>query len=853
MKPVELIFQAIGPYPKKVSIPFYKLQNNGLYLISGVTGSGKTTIFDCICFALFNSTSGSFKDNNFLRSHFAKDDVESFVELTFEHKNQIYKIQRTPPFERKKLKGEGTIKEKGKAQLTLPNSKLIIGTKEVDEYIIELLGLDLAQFSQIALLAQGEFLKLLNTDSQKRGEIFRNIFKTQDYSTLQLKIKDELINYKNDWQDYKKAILQYICQIETDDDFLKEQIQTCINNDSFALMDVFLQKLNSQNDLDKKQNKELSEQINKNQTEINSLNLIIEKINQKISLNIEMETVSNELMQEAEISKEIQKQYLEIENKEQQKEDLKNRLSKTELDYKNAITVLDLEKVLEQRKTAKQEFEGALVRIEDNIINLKYSYFAILNEQLQKLQDKLDKKQVLFEALKDEYNNANNRYIENYNLFLSMQAGILAKELKQNSPCPVCGSIEHPNIAKVVDKNIDKNFVDNLKEMSDKAQNDLNQVSADCADLKNLITSKEKDIEEFKKRFQIEDNFDFEKVNVFDFELDLVSLDNLQKEKLEAILKIENEIVEIVSKIELLSKNLNEADIDLIIKEQTQLNKEIEELSNQINNIKENFEKQSILISALKSKKELLLKQIQNINDISIKDKDDIIAKINELSGKNDIINDDLKKVFSRFDLNTKLFEQISKKYDEFVEIEKKYSTYKTLNDLACGNLRGKPRIAFEQYIQGYYLDLVLNEANKRFKIMTNGQFQLLRKKDTDSLVSKTGLDIEVMDFHTFKKRSVKSLSGGESFKAALSLALGLSDCVSNLSGVIDIDSLFIDEGFGSLDEDSLDLAMEVIVELGLTNRLVGIISHVKELRNKIQNQIISTKSQAGSTIEIIF
>ena len=189
----------------------------------------------------------------------------------------------------------------------------------------------------------------------------------------------------------------------------------------------------------------------------------------------------------------------------------------------------------------------------------------------------------------------------------------------------------------------------------------------------------------------------------------------------------------------------------------------------------------------------------------------------------------------------------------EFKILDEKYPHYKILSDLANGSLNGKPKIAFEQYIQAYYLDLIIFEANKRLKILTKNQFQLLRKKDSFSKQSKTGLDIEVMDFHTFKTRSTKTLSGGESFKAALCLALGLSDVVSYFSGAVNIDSLFIDEGFGSLDLESLELALDVIFSLSESGRLIGVISHVEELKNRIENKIIVHKSDIGSSLEINF
>ena len=187
----------------------------------------------------------------------------------------------------------------------------------------------------------------------------------------------------------------------------------------------------------------------------------------------------------------------------------------------------------------------------------------------------------------------------------------------------------------------------------------------------------------------------------------------------------------------------------------------------------------------------------------------------------------------------------------EYRELEEKYRYVSIINKTANGSIPGKERISLEQYVQSAYFEFIIDEANKRFMKMTNNQFELFRQEKASNLRSQSGLDLEVLDNYTGTKRSVKTLSGGESFKASLSLALGLSDVTQAKSGVVAIEAMFIDEGFGTLDEKSLDQAMRTLMELADNDRLVGIISHVPELKTLIDQKIIVNKTEKGSNVSL--
>ncbi len=329
MRPLRLIMQAFGPFKDKIEIPFENLGISNIYLISGVTGSGKTTIFDAICYALFNTSSGENRGTSTLKSHFSDDKTQSFVEFSFLFNNEKYTIIRYPSFERKKSRGEGVILEQPKAQIHLPNGKIIEKVKEVDEYIIELLGINSSQFTQIALLAQGEFLKLLNTDTQNRAEIFRNIFKTWDFARFSDKLKNKMVEFKNEHANLQNSILQYINDTITKDEALLSLKENYIKNHCFNNLDDFCTLLENQNKLDnkalltlKKETENLEKEIKTNQEEF-----------LKIQNKLTLETQLNSTKEKIKISKEeflqIEKEYKNINSKKTQLENLAIEINKT--------------------------------------------------------------------------------------------------------------------------------------------------------------------------------------------------------------------------------------------------------------------------------------------------------------------------------------------------------------------------------------------------------------------------------------------------------------------------------------------------------------------------------------------
>ena len=823
MRPIKLTLQAFGAYPDKIEIPFENLGINNIYLIHGMTGSGKTTIFDAISYALFSLPSGQYRKNQNLRSHFASDDKETYVQFDFLYKGEKYRVFRDIKINKGKIKTSAII--------TLPNSKTVIGNKEVDNFIVDLLGINASQFSQIALLAQGEFMKLLNSDTKTRSEIFRNIFKTSDYKVFQEKLKSAAAFYRKSYDEIKNSIIQYCSQVDSKNEKTKSYIENYSSSNSIVEFDEFLKLLKEENKEDNKNladlkivldklNKDIIEQEKTLQIAINKQNLFLEK--EDLIKKLDVQKISFE---------KIKVEYQELDKKEKEEKELILKIEKSKQDYENSILIKELEEKNKSYLKNICEIEKKLKENEEKILNFKNDYLKFISNEYFNFVELLEKSQNEFLKLKDDYNEFNNIYVLAYNNYISSQAGVLAKTLKENSPCPVCGSKVHPNIAKLSDEVISKEELDLKKENLDKLSEILAEKSKNCS---LLNEKKEQKLLEFKnesKRLKIK-----------------IELDKYNVLKLDYLSEIEKNN----AKIKTLNQNLNYSNINQILEIYETLKTQKEAISAEIKQIKELYQKENELFASLKSKLELIEKQIDEISKIDSLEIDElktIIIKYNtEKEEKTSIFNSLNAKLLN----NEKLFNNLVQAYKKYLETEKNYLEHDILSKCANGDISGRPKIEFEQYIQGYYLDMVLFEANKRLNVMTKNRYRLLRKKDFTSIQSKESLELEVMDFHTFKKRSTKTLSGGESFMAALSLALGLSDCISAYSNV-SIDALFIDEGFGSLDSETLQTALDVIIELTSSNKLVGIISHVDDLKTRIQNRILTTKTDFGSQVQLSF
>lgn len=887
MKPLKIKISAFGPYKNCIDIDFEKLGESGIFLITGDTGAGKTTIFDSISFALFGEVSGSNRPVPSVRSDFADNDTETFVELEFTHKNKKYKIRRNPAYERTKKRGEGTTKTSADASLEY-DDKVISGTKNVDIKIEEILGINSKQFKQISMLAQGEFLKILFAESKDRTEIFRRIFDTDIYNQIAKRLADKTRIAKAELEQLKDYFA-----INSSNIVWKDGIQSVQPKDVNELfIQEILEKLQQEIKINSEQFEKCQEQISKQSDENSKMEKEItaqKDKNDKIDRCQKLQEEQKVLQEKQEDIKQkeilIQKSQ-EIINKILPKEDKKKELEK-EISQKQKV-LQDISEKIELGKKKEEKFKQILELIE--IIKVQFQKYSELKDGKTELEDKIKKLQVIIkeqenkkiasenaQKLEAEWEKLSTEVLEKEKEFFKEQAGILAEKLKENEPCPVCGSLHHPNLAIKSTSVLTKEELDNLKEKEEKSRKTLtdatNKVTEINSKIETLIKEfgEKPDVELYNKKYaeiseelekaynQLNDNYKkimLKDIVIESFEYDIFKekiTNKISKER-EEFLKLQTQQEENKKQIDELLQKKEKAQNDyqntlkeLGFENEEQYKKSV--LNNlQIEIFSKEIEKYKTDVTINATKLEEIQKEIKGFEKV------DLTAKIQEFNNKKQELENMRKQQMEYhriFENNNRILVDLqtnSKKLDSKI---KEFTMVEDLSKIANGTVYGKRRIEFEQFVQASYFDMVIIEANKRLLKMTDNRFLLVRKESSERVSDKIGLELEVIDNYNGKRRDVKSLSGGEAFKAALSLALGLSDVIQSYSGGIVVDTMFIDEGFGSLDTESREQAINTLNQLTDNHKLIGIISHVTELKERIDKKIIVTKSTEGSKITI--
>ena len=887
MKPLKIKISAFGPYKNCIDIDFEKLGESGIFLITGDTGAGKTTIFDSISFALFGEVSGSNRPVPSVRSDFADNDTETFVELEFTHKNKKYKIRRNPAYERTKKRGEGTTKTSADASLEY-DDKVISGTKNVDIKIEEILGINSKQFKQISMLAQGEFLKILFAESKDRTEIFRRIFDTDIYNQIAKRLADKTRIAKAELEQLKDYFA-----INSSNIVWKDGIQSVQPKDVNELfIQEILEKLQQEIKINSEQFEKCQEQISKQSDENSKMEKEImaqKDKNDKIDRCQKLQEEQKVLQEKQEDIKQkeilIQKSQ-EIINKILPKEDKKKELEK-EISQKQKV-LQDISEKIELGKKKEEKFKQILELIE--IIKVQFQKYSELKDGKTELEDKIKKLQVIIkeqenkkiasenaQKLEAEWEKLSTEVLEKEKEFFREQAGILAEKLKENEPCPVCGSLHHPNLAIKSKSVLTKEELDNLKEKEEKSRKILtdatNKVTEINSKIETLIKEfgEKPDVELYNKKYaeiseklekaynQLNDNYKqimLKDIVIESFEYDIFKekiTNKISKER-EEFLKLQTQQEENKKQIDELLQKQEKAQNDyqntlkeLGFENEEQYKKSV--LNNsQIEIFSKEIEKYKTDVTINATKLEEIQKEIKGFEKV------DLTAKIQEFNNKKQELENMRKQQMEYhriFENNNRILVDLqtnSKKLDSKI---KEFTMVEDLSKIANGTVYGKRRIEFEQFVQASYFDMVIIEANKRLLKMTDNRFLLVRKESSERVSDKIGLELEVIDNYNGKRRDVKSLSGGEAFKAALSLALGLSDVIQSYSGGIVVDTMFIDEGFGSLDTESREQAINTLNQLTDNHKLIGIISHVTELKERIDKKIIVTKSTEGSKITI--
>lgn len=924
MKPLKLTMSAFGSYAGKNVIDFTG-QQQGIFLITGDTGAGKTTIFDAITYALYNQTSGGERNGNMMRSQYAKPETETYVELEFLYRGQTYCVRRNPDYKITKTLKNGKIREQKvphSVELTLPDGTVFPEKKNAtDAKIIEILGLTADQFSQIVMIAQGDFLKLLYTKSDERKMIFSKLFRTDIYWKIQENLRRKSMEMDERIQENDRAFEQEKSRIiplpESEELPLDELVERLRERLKDALKEQNFRRANVE---------ELNKKITKYE-EINKLFVSLEKIRQtgkelearQVESKERRQQIENALKADKVLVAEQQnlRQQQEVEqsaqaiakmeetlaNDQEMFETLKTQLQEVEAKQKREAAdiqkkMLALEQsfpsyeALQNARSEEQQAKKAWEDIEktsEESFHKKEAEIAALKEQQKRQEQAVEKAKKNWEQTALGASESAKHYEHMYEAFLKEQAGILAENLSAGCPCPVCGSTIHPDPAKLSDHAVTELEVEQAKKTRAAAEEkrDLAYAAfeAEKTEKQKLVQAVEKEEADFvlaqtiakQQRKEAEQNYvSLQKIaEQIREKLVYPSLAEAKKQYVamqKALEAAEQEIERKRQKVSELAEAMNTLKGQRLAEEENQKSakklavkteKEYAKLLEKSGFVSEETYHLAILPERNRLKLEREEKEYES-QCLKQQSEQKLLEK--QVSGKTYTdtteLNEQLKaekqalkeaektymEMHTAYENDRSVLQNCAVYLEKGKKLESEDQVIKSLSKTANGRLSGSAKIDFETYIQRQYFKQIIHEANKRLLTMSNHQF-ILKLKEEANTGRKTneGLDLSVYSLVTDSERDVKTLSGGESFLAALAMALGLSDIVERSAGAIHPDMMFIDEGFGSLDAQSRQQAIEVLAELAGDSRMVGIISHVTELKEQIDRKLVVSRTDKGS------
>lgn len=968
MRPTKLILSAFGPYAGEVQLDMEALGDRGIYLITGDTGAGKTTIFDAIAFALYGSASGENRRPRMLRSKYAEARTKTFVEMEFVYNEKMYRLRRNPEYVRAKQKGTGETKEKPDAQLHMPDGGLVTGDRAVTAAVEELIGLNREQFSQIAMLAQGSFSRLLSGKTEDRGAIFREIFGTRPYQVFQERVKEKARALYGRYQEGKNSILQYSAGVSAGEPGGERasRWEEVKGEPGEAMLEILDQLI-----------KEDEEQASRADRELERLRQEIQALGEQAGSLAAVRKTKAELEQARVVlalkepqARAAEAAYEKEKTRQEGNHELVREISRLEEDLRlfgqyEALANQTRDSARAERAFAEQaerarlegeekrsQWETARKRLEAmDGLEGEFQKAGHAAEQLGENRERMARysrtigeyereRQKLVKARADygraagAYEEAEQAYGRMYRAFLDNQAGILAAELAQGKPCPVCGSLEHPRPAHLFRGDaVSKEALDEAAAARDRAQRAASQASTLAGGLAGGLDARyqtmrgeiEREIGGWKASWRerlleaeagassdgtdeplstgreqfltvwkellgkietaLADRETAARQEKTRLEKELAQKEALKKQGqvLEAAVRaleikrqeaeggrirentrqaaLGEQMGEMKNRLpaggrEETAARIHEKQADLKAREKAlreaeekslALSRETVELAARVRTLEKQLDAAAGSVGHVPE-----LSDRQALSGMSREELDSCLARLGERQKEAEadlaVCEKKSSAVHHRLETNRSARRNIRAKEQEMEKVGKEWTWVKALSDTVSGEVGKKERITFEAYAQMAYFERIIARANTRFMVMSAGRYELKRCMEEDNR-GKSGLGLSVIDHYNGSERSVKTLSGGESFMASLSLALGLSDEIQAFAGGIRLDAMFVDEGFGSLDEEALDLAVQALGGLAEGRRLVGIISHVQELKGRIDRQIVVTKDGRGGSL----
>ena len=920
MRPLTLTLSAFGPYAGQITLALEQLGKNGLYLIRGDTGAGKTSIFDAIAFALYGEASGDQREAAMFRSQYAAPDTPTFVELTFESAGKTYRVRRVPEYTRPAKRGGGVTLQRAEAELTMPDGRVVTRVKEVGQAVREIVGVDREQFAQIAMIAQGDFLKLLVASTEERMRIFRQIFHTGRYQKLQAALKDQLAALSRARDKLRDGLMQAVGSARYPADsalgqrLADAQAGRLLLQETAALLDEIVRQDSAEQEAGRRALERLDKQIGQAARTLGQARELAAARTQLRDAQAKRQAIQQEMEKAGAARAALAARKPEREALAQQAvalaEEVRRHEACSRLDQAleaaqkrytagcaaQAACAKQLTDLADQQAAARAGQE----RLADSAIRAekqRAEHAALLEEQrafngLSRDLDAVAASARQYARVQKDYlaaaqsaEAAQGRYQQMNRAFLDEQAGILALGLQDGAPCPVCGACSHPRPAQVTLGAPREADLEQAKQQAAAAQAEAGRLSAEAGQLRGALEARRAGLQQRARELlgdvpceemaeqiaaagaALRDRLAACKSALDRAQQDMRQLDQFghtlrtleqavqqaqarQAAAQQAIARAEQDTQHLARQKQELADGLRYPDQAAARRAAQQTKDTIQDLARRTEQAEQAYQACKSQADALEGTIAALAGQLEHAPEI---DMETIQAELEACNARRRALEDGQTARAARLDRNQDALRALETHGTALAEAEQKWGWVKSLADTAGGQLVGREKIMLETYVQMTYFDRILARANTRLMVMSRGQYELKRRAQAENNRRQSGLELDVVDHYNGSVRSVKTLSGGESFQAALSLALGLSDEVQSAAGGVQLDVMFVDEGFGSLDEEALEQAVRALSDLSGGNRLIGIISHVEALARRIDRQIVVTKhGTAGSDAVIV-